>query len=206
MQHDQAGGSRTGTLPSPVAKGGARGQQEVVPPVQVVEFLLGREHFAIDLFDVKEVVEYTRITRLPNSPSYIKGIIDLRGEITTIIDLKEALAIAGTEVKSEEDSRIIVLDDQITLSKTGIMVDDVLSVSTFQRSQVDSSLAALHKENNQIIGIIKKKIRIKDRDSTELIIWIDVKQLLKALEQGMKEISLTLDRIKSEAASTEQDG
>jgi purine-binding chemotaxis protein CheW len=142
---------------------------------------------------------------LPNTPSYIKGIIDLRGEITTIIDLKEALAIAGADVKSEEDSRIIVLDDQITLSKTGIMVDDVLSVSTFQRSQVDSSLAALHKENTQIIGIIKKKIRIKDRDSTELIIWIDVKQLLKALEQGMKDISLTLDKIKSEVASGEQD-
>lgn len=204
MQQDQAAGSRTGPLP-PVARGSNRGQQEVVPPVQVVEFLLGREHFAIDLFDVKEVVEYTRITRLPNTPSYIKGIIDLRGEITTIIDLKEALAISGAEAKAEEHSRIIVLDDQITLSKTGIMVDDVLSVSTFQRSQVDSSLTALNKENNQIIGIIKKKIRIKERDSTELVIWIDVKQLLKALEQGMKEFSLTLDRLRSETAALEQE-
>ena len=188
-----------------VNRGQSGSQQEVVPPVQVVEFLLGKEHFAIDLFDVKEVVEYTRITRLPNTPSYIKGIIDLRGEITTIIDLKEALAIAGTDVRTEENSRIIVLDDQITLSKTGIMVDDVLSVSTFQRSQVDSSLAALHKENTQIIGIIKKKIRIKDRDSTELIIWIDVKQLLKSLEQGMKDINLAIDEIKSEMASGEPD-
>mgnify|MGYP001298765882 CR=1 FL=1 len=205
MQHDRAASSHTGSSPSSFTSKGARGQQEAVPPVQVVEFLLGREHFAIDLFDVKEVVEYTRITRLPNSPSYIKGIIDLRGEITTIIDLKEALAIAGTEVRSEEDSRIIVLDDQITYSKTGIMVDDVLSVSTFQRSQVDSSLTALHKENNQIIGIIKKKIRVKDRDSTELIIWIDVKQLLKSLEQGMKDFSLTLDRIKSETSSMDQE-
>ena len=98
-----------------------------------------------------------------------------------------------------------MLDDQITYSKTGIMVDDVLSVSTFQRSQVDSSLTALHKENNQIIGIIKKKIRVKDRDSTELIIWIDVKQLLKSLEQGMKDFSLTLDRIKSETSSMDQE-
>ncbi|MDO8842066.1 chemotaxis protein CheW, partial [Methanocalculus sp.] len=47
--------------------------------VQVVEFVLGDETFAIDLFDVREVVEYTRISALPNSPSYIKGIIDLRG-------------------------------------------------------------------------------------------------------------------------------
>jgi purine-binding chemotaxis protein CheW len=209
MQDNQVAERSTAPIHRNTAKGGNRNpagnQQETVPPVQVVEFLLGKEHFAIDLFDVKEVVEYTRITRLPNTPSYIKGIIDLRGEITTIIDLKEALAIAGEDVRSEEDPRIIVLDDQITLSKTGIMVDDVLSVSTFQRSQVDSSMAALHKENTQIIGIIKKKIRIKDRDSTELIIWIDVKQLLKSLEQGMKDISLTLDSIKSEVASREQD-
>ena len=56
--------------------------------IQIVEFVLGKESFAIDLFDVKEVVEYTTITKLPNVPAYIKGIIDLRGEITTIIDLK----------------------------------------------------------------------------------------------------------------------
>ena len=58
-----------------------------------MEFLLGKEHYAVDLFDVREVVEYTSITKLPNTPSYMKGIIDLRGEITTIIDLKERLNI-----------------------------------------------------------------------------------------------------------------
>jgi len=46
-----------------------------------------------NLFDVKEIVEYTRITPLPGSARYIKGIIDLRGEITTIIDLKEKMGI-----------------------------------------------------------------------------------------------------------------
>jgi purine-binding chemotaxis protein CheW len=40
--------------------------------IQIVEFILGKERFAIDLFDVKEVVEYTTITRLPNVPAYIK--------------------------------------------------------------------------------------------------------------------------------------
>jgi purine-binding chemotaxis protein CheW len=161
--------------------------------VQVVEFLLGQEHFAIDLFDVREVVEYTRITRLPNAPLYIKGIIDLRGEITIIIDLKEALSIPDPENRTEEDSRIIVLDDKITTSKTGIMVDDVLSVSTYVESQVDSSLAGLHQENTPIIGIIKKKTLVKDRDGTELIIWIDIRHLLKAIEQGKGEFNFSID-------------
>ncbi len=149
---------------------------------QVVEFLLGQEHFAIDLFDVKEVVEYTRITKLPNSPSYIKGIIDLRGEITTIIDLKQQLAITSTHAASEEETRIIVLDDRITHSKIGIMVDDVLTVSTYYASHVDET-ATSGEESSHILGIIKKKVKDKDKESTELVIWLDVKTLLRDMDQ-----------------------
>lgn len=149
--------------------------------LQIVEFLLGDEHFAIDLFDVKEVVEYTRITKLPNSPSYIKGIIDLRGEITTIIDLKLQLSVIETTTTNEENSRIIVLDDRITHSKIGIMVDDVLTVSTYDTSQIDET-ATSGDDGTHILGIIKKKIRDKEKDATQLIIWLDVKSLLHDME------------------------
>ncbi|MCP1661408.1 MULTISPECIES: chemotaxis protein CheW [Methanocalculus] len=145
--------------------------------IQVVEFILGDEKFAIDLFEVREVVEYTRISALPNSPSYIKGIIDLRGEITTIIDLKTRLNIRSAD-RAEEESRIIVLDENITKKKVGIMVDDVLSVSTFEMNQVDKTGSADTDEDSSILGIIKKKIRVKDKDTTDLIIWIDIKSLL----------------------------
>ncbi|MCX6693333.1 MAG: chemotaxis protein CheW [Methanomicrobiales archaeon] len=157
--------------------------------VQVVEFLLGKEHFAIDLFDVKEVVEYTRITHLPNSPTYIKGIIDLRGEITTIIDLKETLRMSTQEEAKEEDSRIIVLDDKLTRSKIGIMVDDVLSVSTFSRDHIDNTAASVNREETHIIGIIKKKVRIKDKDINELVIWLDIKHILAEIQQGIETTS-----------------
>ncbi|NLV26697.1 MAG: purine-binding chemotaxis protein CheW [Methanomicrobiales archaeon] len=149
---------------------------------QVVEFLLGNEHFAIDLFDVKEVVEYKRITKLPNSPIYIKGIIDLRGEITTIIDLKQQLAITSSSVASEEETRIIVLDDRLTHAKIGIMVDDVLTVSTYYGSQIDET-ATSGDESSHILGIIKKKIKDKDKETTDLVIWIDVKILLGNIDQ-----------------------
>lgn len=148
---------------------------------QIVEFLLGQDHFAIELFDVKEVVEYTRITKLPNSPPYIKGIIDLRGEITTIIDLKQQLAITANSVSDEKDSRIIVLDNRLTNSKIGIMVDDVLTVSTYLANQVDKT-ATSGDEGTQIRGIIKKNIRDKEKDSIQLIIWLDIKTLLKDME------------------------
>ena len=157
-------------------------KQKEMDSIQVVEFVLGDEHFAIDLFDVKEVVEYTTITKLPNVAGYVRGIIDLRGEITLIIDLKQRLNIAEENAKSLESSRIIVLDETIAKSKIGILVDDVTSVSTFEGDQVDHTSASISKEETSIIGIIKRRIKVKDKEINELIIWIDIKQLLTDID------------------------
>jgi len=153
--------------------------------IQIVEFILGKERFAIDLFDVKEVVEYTTITKLPNVPAYIKGIIDLRGEITTIIDLKHRLNITDGSQVAAESSRIIVLDNKITGTKIGILVDDVTSVSTFEADRVDYTSASVNKEDTAIIGIIKRKVKVKDKEKNELIIWIDIKQLLEGIDTAV---------------------
>ncbi len=147
--------------------------------LQVVEFLLGKERYAVDLYDIREVVEYTTITKLPNTPSYMKGIIDLRGEITTIVDLKDRLHIHGGSETNEENSRIIVLDEKITRAKTGIMVDDVLSVSTFDTKDIDYTSAADMEDDGAILGIIKKKVKDKEQERNELIIWIDIRHLVK---------------------------
>jgi len=154
-------------------------------PIQVVIFTLGEEQFAIDLFDVKEVVEYTTITKLPNVPPYVRGIIDLRGEITTIIDLKHRLNISAEGAISVDTSRIIVLDENITRSKIGILVDDVTSVSTFEENKVDYTSASVSKEDTSIIGIIKKQVKIKDKESNELIIWINIRQLLNDIDSAL---------------------
>ena len=148
--------------------------------IQVVEFLLGKEHYAIDLYDVKEVVDYTSITRLPNTPAYIKGIIDLRGEITTIIDLKERLNVTvETNNAGDDNRRIIVLDEKLTGVKMGIIVDDVLSVSTFDHADVDRSSASLYNDDAAIMGIIRKKVRVRDREVSDLIVWIGISRILK---------------------------
>jgi purine-binding chemotaxis protein CheW len=69
-------------------------------------------------------------------------------------------------------------------SKLGVMVDDVSSVSTFELEQVDQSSASFSKEDSAILGIIKKKVRVKDRDETDLVIWIDIRKMLADLESG----------------------
>jgi purine-binding chemotaxis protein CheW len=150
---------------------------------QVLEFLLGKEHFAIDLFDVREVVEYTPITQLPNTASCMKGIIDLRGEITTIVDLKDRLHIRTDTSQKEDNGRFIVLDEKLTGVKTGILVDDVLAVSTFEEGDVDKASTAGAEEDDAILGIIKKKRKDKENEISELIIWIDIRQALSILEK-----------------------
>lgn len=150
--------------------------------IQVVEFVLGSERFAIHLFDVREVVEYTTITRLPNKPAYVRGIINLRGEITTIVDLKQRLNITDAGTLPVESSRIIVLDETIGRSKTGILVDDVTSVSTFEGSLVDYTHASAGRGDTSIIGIIRHKSRVRDRETCELIIWVDIRNLLSDIE------------------------
>ncbi|AGB03899.1 chemotaxis protein CheW [Methanoregula formicica] len=149
---------------------------------EVVVFTLGNEQFAIDLFDVKEVVEYTTITKLPNVPPYIKGIMDLRGEITTIIDLRKRLSLREDPGGVPENSRIIVLDNSVTSTKTGIHVDDVTSVSTFETTRVDYASGAMNNEDEAILGIIKKKVKVNDTETNELIIWLDIRKLIEDIE------------------------
>jgi len=151
-----------------------------VDEVQVVEFILGEDKFAINLFDVREIVESFRITPLPHTASYIKGIIDLRGEITTVIDLKTVLKITRNNAVGQVDSRFIVLDDSVTNVKTGILVDDVTSVLTVPVTDIDQTTQSA--DCSYILGIIKKASGDRDDTRKELLIWIDIKELLKGAE------------------------
>lgn len=150
--------------------------------IQVVEFSLGKEIYAIDLFDVKEIVENTSITRLPRTTKYVRGVIDLRGEITAIIDLNQWLS-SGTEttIAPGETRRIIVLDEQLTGTKTGILVDDVLSVSTFEPEDIDQTATSRYQSESAILGIIRKRNQRRDAARTDLKIWLDIRQILQSI-------------------------
>jgi purine-binding chemotaxis protein CheW len=147
--------------------------------LQIVEFLLGNNKFALNLFDVKEIVEYTRITPVPGSTKYIKGIIDLRGEITTIIDLKAKLEISSSK-EQQNQSRIIVIDSSVTKRKTGILVDDVTTVLSITESEIEKKVCD---ENGSsfILGVIRHKQGDKESDHVELVIWLDILGLLKEM-------------------------
>ncbi|MDD1728501.1 MAG: chemotaxis protein CheW [Methanospirillum sp.] len=161
----------------PTTRVAYQGADEVV---QVVVFLLNKEKFAINLFDVKEIVEYTKITPVPGSDRYIKGIIDLRGEITTIIDLKEKMRITSGSTQHNQ-SRIIVIDNSVTKSKTGILVDDVTTVLSTTQSQIDYDTCG-GSHSSHILGIIRQKQGDQDSEKADLIIWIDFVGMLQDMD------------------------
>jgi purine-binding chemotaxis protein CheW len=159
------------------------GNNEQDDEIQVVEFLIGEDKFAVNLFDVREIVEASKITPLPHAPSHIRGIIDLRGEITTIIDLRKLLLIPAAKDASTADLRFIVMDDTVSSQKTGIVVDEVTSVLTVPVTDIDQAARGGTEEEGHILGIIKKEVGERGESRKELVIWIDVRKLISDMNQ-----------------------
>ena len=154
------------------------GKEAKEDEVQVVEFIIGEDKFAVNLFDVREIVEASKITPLPHAPSHVRGIIDLRGEITTIIDLRQLLRIKAATDVSTADLRFIVMDDTVSSQKTGIVVDEVTSVLTVPVTDIDQATSGGGDEKGHILGVIKKEVGERGESRKELIIWIDVRELI----------------------------
>jgi purine-binding chemotaxis protein CheW len=152
--------------------------------LQFVEFILGREYFAVNLFHTREVLTPSEITPLPSAPPYIKGVMDLRGSITTIIDLKTLMHIT-TESGNTKRSRIIILDQQISEKPIGILVDDVYSVSTHSSADIDRE--ADHRTHNgrNIMGIIRKTLKEGSQETHKLILWLDIQSMMTSIQKDL---------------------
>jgi len=102
---------------------------------QVVAFKLGKEEYAVGIQDVKEIIRSTVVTRVPKTPDYIKGVINLRGNVVPVISLNKRF---GTEAeKLTDQSRIIILN--INEINVGITVDSVTEVIWLRGENIESS-------------------------------------------------------------------
>ncbi|RXE56624.1 chemotaxis protein CheW [Methanoculleus taiwanensis] len=158
----------------------------MVQCVDVVEFQLGKEHYALDIQLAREIVEMMPITSLPRSPPYIAGIINLRGEITNIINVNVLLGLPDGE--AAENRKIIVLVREAAGgSNVGIIVDDVSSVRQVAEGDIEEMDDAAS-STAYVKGIIKlgaeEETDGRDADQTNLIIWLDVRRLLQEQVTG----------------------
>jgi purine-binding chemotaxis protein CheW len=150
--------------------------------IDIVEFELGGERYALDIQLAREIVEMIPITPIPRAPAYISGVINLRGEITNIMNLNTLLGLPDQEVKTNQ--KIIVLVPEATGgSNVGIIVDDVSSVIQVSESDVDKVGEGFGSESSSFVkGIIKMKTEDPSADTKKnLIIWIDMEKVIKDL-------------------------
>ncbi len=109
---------------------------------QIVSFKLGKEMFGVKVAQVREIGKVQDITRVPRMPSYIEGVLNLRGQITTVIDLKKRLGISienGGGLTSA--SRIIIAE--IGDTQIGMVVDTVEDVIRVPRQSISPPPATL---------------------------------------------------------------
>jgi purine-binding chemotaxis protein CheW len=147
--------------------------------VDVVEFVLGGERYALDIQLAREIVEMIPITPIPRAPPYISGVINLRGEITNIMNLNTLLGLPNRDVR--DNQKIIVLvPEAASGSNVGIIVDEVTSVLQVAEIDIEHLGEGLSSEVSSFVkGIIKLKGDGSDKKSTGLIIWIDMKKVLE---------------------------
>ena len=150
--------------------------------IDIVEFELGGERYALDIQLAREIVEMIPITPIPRAPAYISGVINLRGEITNIMNLNTLLGLPDQEVRTNQ--KIIVLVPEATGgSNVGIIVDDVSSVIQVTDADVDKVGEGFGSDSSAFVkGIIKMKTEEGVADTKKnLIIWIDMEKVIRDL-------------------------
>jgi purine-binding chemotaxis protein CheW len=100
---------------------------------QLISFLIGDEVYGLDILRVKEVIRIREITRLPKAPSFVKGIINLRGDVIPIIDLRDKFGLELQEYAIT--TRVIVVDVDEKL--VGMVVDAASQVVRMPADQID---------------------------------------------------------------------
>ncbi|HOI61364.1 MAG TPA: chemotaxis protein CheW [Methanoculleus sp.] len=145
--------------------------------VDVVEFQLGEEHYALDIQIAREIVEMMPITPLPRAPRYLAGIINLRGEITNIIDLRDLLGLPGSE-RVESQKIVVLMPDVAGGSNVGIIVDDVHSVVSVRDDQIERINDGITSSISNYVKAIIKRGSGGDGKAKTLIIWLDVQKVI----------------------------
>ncbi|NOQ63240.1 MAG: chemotaxis protein CheW [Methyloprofundus sp.] len=155
--------------------------------IQMVGFKIGEEIFGVDILMVQEIIRSANITYVPNSPEFVEGVINLRGSIIPVIDLRKRLNLE-TDDYSQDRDWILILD--IAGRVTGFIVDWVTEVIKVQEDHIEPPpeilVAGLHSQ------YIKGVCEIAD----ELLIFLDFNRIL--LIDEIKTLSSMSERVDPE--------
>ncbi|EJG1640019.1 MULTISPECIES: chemotaxis protein CheW [Vibrio] len=135
--------------------------------LQWVTFQLEEETYGINVMQVREVLRYTEIAPVPGAPDYVLGIINLRGNVVTVIDTRSRFGLMEGEVT--DNTRIIVIESERQV--IGILVDSVAEVVYLRSSEIDTTPSVGTDESAKFIQ------GVSNRDG-KLLILVDLNKLL----------------------------
>ncbi|AIY65093.1 chemotaxis protein CheW [Pseudoalteromonas piratica] len=135
--------------------------------LQWVTFHLEEETYGINVMQVQEVLRYSEIAPVPGAPAYVLGIINLRGNVVTVIDTRTRFGLNSAEVT--DNSRIVIIEAEKQV--IGILVDSVAEVVYLRSSEIDSAPNIGTEESAKFIQ------GVSNRDG-ELLILVDLNKLL----------------------------
>jgi len=135
--------------------------------IQLVTFRLKEETYGINVMQVQEVLRVSEIAPVPGAPSYVLGIINLRGNVVTVIDTRSRFGLPSKDI--DDASRIVIIESDKQV--VGIMVDSVAEVVELRTSEVDSAPNVGNEESSRYIQ------GVASRDD-DLLILVDLNKLL----------------------------
>ena len=155
---------------------GQQNQAQDDKVLQYVTFRLDNETYGIDVMQIQEVLRYSEIAPVPGSPDYVLGIINLRGNVVTVIDTRRRFGLPDAEVT--DATRIVVLESANQVM--GILVDSVAEVVYLKASEIETAPNVGNEESAKFIqGVCNK--------DGELIILVEFDKMLT--DQEWAEIS-----------------
>jgi purine-binding chemotaxis protein CheW len=153
--------------------------------LQVVGFRIGRETFGLPISIVREIVRVPEITAVPNAPDYIEGVINLRGRIIPVVDLRKRFGEKSFEANKK--NRIVVVELESRL--VGLIVNSASEVLRISPSEIDEPHNVFKEgELNYITGIGKLNGR--------LVILLDLNRVLQRGElNGLDEVTDAMESL-----------
>jgi purine-binding chemotaxis protein CheW len=140
--------------------------------LQLVSFNIGQEEFGVDILKVQEINRMLTVTHVPNSPHYVDGVINLRGKVIPIIDLRTRLGLERKE--HDKDTRIIVVE--LEGKTVGFVVDAVSEVLRIPRNITEPPPVLASGVDSSYITAVGK---LEDR----LLILLDLDKVLSTDEK-----------------------
>ncbi|MRR14361.1 purine-binding chemotaxis protein CheW [archaeon] len=142
---------------------------------QYLSFRLDEEEFALDISKVREVLDMTRITKVPQTPGFVRGVINLRGSVVPVVDLKEKFGI-GTTTRSV-NTRIIIcelrIDEDVAI--IGALADSVHEVMDIEPENIEPAPRIGTRLNTDFLKGMGKR-------DEEFILILDIDKVFSAEE------------------------